>query len=91
MELLRQLGLDAAVVVAIVFATQIIKTYINPNLKPWLTLIPVILGIILGTILAFNDGWIAIVRNGFVYGAVATWLYSFGTKLLGIPMPGDQK
>jgi hypothetical protein len=88
---LGALGMDAVVVLCIVAVTQLVKRYAGASVKPWLVVIPIVLGIVAGVMLTAGAGWVAVVRGGFVYGTVATWLYSFGTKFLGVAFPGDER
>ena len=88
---IRGLGLDTAVVLGIIFVTQVIKLYTGPTIKRFLVVLPIVLGLGMGVVLALDEGIISIIRNGFVYGAVATWAYTFGDKFLGVTLPGDTK
>lgn len=88
-SVLQGLGVDVLVVLCIVFATQLVKKYAGAWIKPWLVIIPVVLGIAAGVVLSLEAGWVGAVRGGFIYGVIATWVYTFGTKFLGIAFPGD--
>ena len=69
---------DVGVVFAIAIIAQQVKKLDPLNAwKRWYFAVPIGLGVVAGLAfgIAQQAGWWGIIRNGFVYGAAAAWVY----------------
>jgi hypothetical protein len=83
---LTSLGIDIALIAAIVAAAKVITTVFDPKatLERWYPLLPLILAIPVSMVKYWGAGVLQIVLNTFIYGALAAYAYKTGkTTILG--------
>lgn len=88
--LLQSVGvsaIDLLVVAAILLLTQIVKRLAGK--RPWIVAIPMVFGVGFGVALHASEGIVLAIAWGFVLGTVSAYVYMFGTRFLGIRLPGE--
>ena len=77
---LTSLGIDAALVAAIVGVVKVLTAVFDPKkiLERWYPLFPLVLAIPCAMAKFWGNGVLQIILMAFVYGALASFAYKFG-------------
>ena len=82
---LTTLGLDAALVAAIIAGTKLFTRMLDPrkDFERWWPLLPILLAVPVATLRYWGDGALKVALMVIVYGFVAGHLYKTGKSVLG--------